>query len=98
MECEPTSTVIGVCTDDSDSSKTSGERDPCVVRGLTIGLEPFAWEALKREAARLEVSIEELASYAVLYYLADGDSGRIARRLPPRRPGEPHPLGRLLDS
>jgi hypothetical protein len=36
------------------------------------------------EAARLGVSLEELASFAVLYYLADLDSGRIARQLPPR--------------
>ncbi len=50
-----------------------------------------------RRPPGLGVSVEELASYAVLYYLADGDSGRIARRLPPPRPGEPHPLGRLLD-
>ncbi len=97
MEYEPTSTaaVIDVCAD--DSSATDGRRDLRVPRRLTIGLEPFAWEALEREAARLNVSVEELASYGVLYYLADGDSGRIARRLPAPHPlGEPHPLGKLL--
>lgn len=96
MEYEPTSTaaVIGVCADDSSASQ--GKRDPRVARKLTIGLEPFAWEALEQEAARLGVSIEELASYGVLYYLADGDSGRIARRLPPHPFGELHPLGKLL--
>ncbi len=95
MECEPTSTVIGVCAD--DSPKISSERDARVERRLTIGLEPFAWEALEQESAKLKVSIEELASFAVLYYLADGDSGRIARRLPTTHPlGEPHPLGKLL--
>jgi hypothetical protein len=94
VEWEPTSTVtvIGVCADDNPEAR--GKR---VARRLTIGLEPFAWEALEEEAARLEVSIAELASFAVLYYLADGDSGRIARRLPaPHRLGEPHPLGKLL--
>jgi hypothetical protein len=29
------------------------------------------------------VSVEELVSYAVLYYLADRDSGRLARRIVP---------------
>jgi hypothetical protein len=97
VEYEPTSTaaVIDVCAD--DSSETDGERELRVARRLTIGLEPFAWEALEQEAARLKVSIEELASYGVLYYLADGDSGRIARRLPALHPlGGPHPLGKLL--
>jgi len=97
VECEPTSTatVIGMCPD--DSSETDGGRDVRVARRLTIGLEPFAWEALEQEAARLKVSVEELASFGVLYYLADGDSGRIARRLPAPHPlGEPHPLGKLL--
>ncbi|MGH2853601.1 MAG: hypothetical protein ACRDLF_05350 [Solirubrobacteraceae bacterium] len=97
MEWEPTSTVtvISVCAD--DSSKTSDKRDARVARRLTIGLAPFAWEALEEEAAKQGVSIAELASFAVLYYLADGDSGRIARRLPaPHRLEEPHPLGKLL--
>lgn len=98
MEWEPTSTVtvIGVCADDSPEG--SGKRDARVPRRLTIGLAPFAWEALEEEAAKQGVSIAELASFAVLYYLADGDSGRIARRLPEsHRLGEPHPLGKLLD-
>ncbi len=97
MEWEPTSTavVIDVCADDSSASDSG--RELRVARRLTIGLEPFAWEALEQEAARLKVSVEELASYGVLYYLADGDSGRIARRLPESHPlGEPHPLGKLL--
>ncbi len=97
MECEPTSTVavIGVCP--GDSPQAGDERDPHVARRLTLALDRFTWEALEQEAARQEVSVAELASFAVLYYLADGDSGRIARRLPPPRPGEPHPLSGLLD-
>jgi hypothetical protein len=97
VESQPTSTaaVNGVCADDSPSA--GDERERRVARRLTIGLDRFAWEALEQEAARLGVSTAELASYAVLYYLADGDSGRIARRLPATHPlGDPHPLGKLL--
>jgi hypothetical protein len=94
VDCEPTSTVavIGVCPSDSPQAG-----DEHVARRLTLALDRFTWEALEQEAARQGVSVAELASFAVLYYLADGDSGRIARRLPPPRPGEPHPLSRLLD-
>lgn len=94
MECEPTSTVavIDVCPSDNPQAG-----DDHVARRLTLALGRFTWEALEQEAARQRVSVAELASFAVLYYLADGDSGRIARRLPPpHRPGEPHPLSRLL--
>jgi hypothetical protein len=95
VECEPTSTVTGVCPD--DTPQTGSEHDERITRRLTIGLDPFAWELLEAEAAKQNVSVEELASFSVLYYLADGDSGRIARRLLPPRPlGEPHPLGKLL--
>jgi hypothetical protein len=51
------------------------------VRSLAVPLEAFAWEAIEEESARLGVSVEDLAAFAVLYYLADVDSGRIARRI-----------------
>jgi hypothetical protein len=94
VKCEPTPAVIGVCADHSSSS--SGPRAP-VARALTIDLEPFAFDALSREATRLDLPVEELASYAVVYYLADSDSGRIARQVPLTSTlGTPHPLGKLL--
>jgi hypothetical protein len=56
-------------------------------RDVTLQLDGFAYETVAEEAARLGVSVEELVTFAVLYYLADRDSGRIARRIPPfRRP------------
>jgi hypothetical protein len=52
---------------------------------LTIGLRlgQSATDALVAEARRLGVSTEDLANFSVLYYLADLDSGRIARTIPP---------------
>jgi hypothetical protein len=61
---------------------------------LTIDLGAFAWEALGALAAEEGLSIEELASFSVLYYLSDRDSGRTAwrpaRRQPSGEAGEPH--------
>ncbi len=96
MQCEPTSTVIPVCAESGPEG--SGTLDSRAPRELKLELDAFAREALEQEATRLAVSVEELARFAVLYYLADRDSGRIARRpplLPP--PDQPHPLGKLLD-
>lgn len=50
-------------------------------RSLDLPLEDFAWEAIQEESARLGVSVEEFVSFAVLYYLADIDSGRVSRRI-----------------
>jgi hypothetical protein len=62
------------------------DRDPypdaCPAGRLTLDLDTFAWRALTEESAQLGVSIEELASFSVLYYVADRGSGRIARQLP----------------
>jgi hypothetical protein len=62
------------------SERHRGRSEPTVV----LKLDRFTSDAMTSEAARLGVSLEELASFAVLYYLADLDSGRIARQLPPR--------------
>lgn len=51
---------------------------------LTLSLGPFARTQLHEEAARQQATAEELAAFAVLYYLADVDSGRVSRELPPR--------------
>jgi hypothetical protein len=49
---------------------------------VVLELDAFAWEALAAESADLEVQVDELVTFSVLYYLADRDSGRIARRMP----------------
>lgn len=51
-------------------------------RTLVLELDTFAWEALAEQSAELAVTLDELVTFSVLYYLADRDSQRIARRLP----------------
>jgi hypothetical protein len=53
-----------------------------------LDLDAFAWEALKGEASQMAITMEELARFAVLYYLADQDSGRTARRIPSQAAGD----------
>ena len=52
-------------------------------RELQVALDDFGAHALREEAARQGVPLEQLAAYALSYYLADLDSGRLTRRLPP---------------
>ena len=51
-------------------------------QSVTLRFDGFAWQAIEEESIQLGVSVEDLATFAVLYYLADLDSGRTARRLP----------------
>lgn len=46
-----------------------------------LQLDGFAREAVDEQAARLGVPVDELVSFSVLYYLADLDSGRVARQI-----------------
>ncbi len=48
-------------------------------RGLRLNLDGFAWEAIRDAAEEEGVTVEEMVTFSVLYYLADCDSGRIAR-------------------
>jgi hypothetical protein len=48
-------------------------------RPVALQMDDFAWETVEEESARLGVSVEELVAFSVLYYLADVDSGRMAR-------------------
>lgn len=61
----------------------SGEQtaDAATARSLSLPMDVFAWETVEEESARLGVSVEELVAFSVLYYLADVDSGRVARRI-----------------
>lgn len=46
---------------------------------VELELDGFAAEAIEEQADRFDVSVEDLVGFSVLYYLADVDSGRIAR-------------------
>lgn len=73
----------GGLVDEILDANDGAARDGAIqLRELTISLDEFGWSALTEEARRLGVSTEELARFSVLYYLADLDSGRVARRLP----------------
>lgn len=62
-------------------SRASDCQEARAERSLTLKLEGCTWETLCEEAAREGLTVEELITFSVLYYLADLDSGRIARRV-----------------
>jgi hypothetical protein len=70
------------CDSTPDRSRVVGRDDRCDRHKLTLELDNFAWETLSEQSSELGVSIDELATFSVLYYLADIDSKRIARRVP----------------
>ena len=47
-------------------------------QGLRVVFDDDTWAALAEEADRQNVETEELAVHALLYFLADFDSGRIS--------------------
>jgi hypothetical protein len=49
--------------------------------GLRVELADPTWNALVQEARRQGVDICVLAAHAVLYFIADVDSGRVAQRM-----------------
>jgi hypothetical protein len=49
--------------------------------GVRVEVDEATWSALVREARRQQVATGALASHAVLYFIADLDSGRVAQRL-----------------
>jgi hypothetical protein len=64
------------------SGRPFGGRQPVEVdHTLTLRLSGFSWEAIEQESARQGCSVEELVAFAAMYYVADADSGRIARQI-----------------
>jgi hypothetical protein len=52
-------------------------------RELSVHLDAFGWGRLSEEARRQGIGESELAAHAILYYLADLDSGRLSARALP---------------
>jgi hypothetical protein len=52
--------------------------------GIRVEFDDDTWDALSEEAGRQRVSTEVLAVHALLYFLADLDSGRLADLLEER--------------
>lgn len=50
-------------------------------------IDGAVWDELSSEAARQEVPAEELLRHAVLFFMADRDAGRVARRMVESRGG-----------
>ena len=50
-------------------------------RRVAVEFDEFGWSALVAEAARQNVTPEELVVHATMYYLSDLDSGRAAARV-----------------
>jgi hypothetical protein len=48
---------------------------------VQIDIDEASWEAFSKQAAQQEVSTDQLAEHAVLYFAADRDRGRLAERL-----------------
>jgi len=53
---------------------------------IEVELSEFAYGALRAEAEREGVNLDEIVAHALMYYLADADSGRISRRFPRKKP------------
>lgn len=62
-------------------SKSEPDRRRISDTSLELSLDEFTRQALALESERLGVPGEELAMFAIAYYLADLHSGRIARRI-----------------
>ncbi|MET0809873.1 MAG: hypothetical protein ABWY65_02015 [Thermoleophilaceae bacterium] len=50
-------------------------------QSVIVELDDATWSALREEAGAQGVAVETLALHAVMYFLADVDSGRIAVKL-----------------
>lgn len=48
---------------------------------VRVRVSDFAWDAIQQESARQGCSVDDLVAFAVMYYIADADSGRISRQI-----------------
>jgi hypothetical protein len=53
-----------------------------VTRHVTVEMSPFSRESVEEQAARQRIPVSDLLRHAVLHYLAEAESGRVAAKLP----------------
>lgn len=75
----PSSLTTGAYAEDSSNTSTDDGHDAGPQGILTLELGSFTLGTLKDESVQLGMSVEELARFALLYYLADRDSRGTAR-------------------
>jgi hypothetical protein len=68
-------------------SPRPGAHSRSAAKVTTVEFDSFASARLDEEAASQGVTVEELVRHAVMYYLADLDSGRPATRATPAAGG-----------
>lgn len=57
------------------------DQQPLPTVRLPIEIDDALWDTLAAEADRQGVSTDQLLQHAVLYFVADRDSGRVAERI-----------------
>ncbi len=65
----------------SKGASAEQQREPQGDRSVTLRMDGFAWEAIEQQCDGLGVSVEDFIAFSALYYLADIDSGRVARQI-----------------
>lgn len=63
-------------------------QDPSVAVEFELDIDDAVWASLAREAARQNITVEQLLEHASMYYAAQMDSGWVAGQ-PPRGPKRP---------
>lgn len=79
-------TAIRYYLGDSESGRPAWRvprlaRSASFARALEIELDDSLHEELERESRRQQVTVDLLATHALLYFLADLNAGRVAARL-----------------
>lgn len=65
----------------SKGASAEQQRGPHGERSVTLRMDGFAWEAIEQQCDDQGVSVEDFIAFSALYYLADIDSGRVARQI-----------------
>jgi hypothetical protein len=73
--------VSGAQAGGSRGASAEQRRGPQGERSVALRMEAFAWQAIEEQCDSLGVALEDFIAFAIQYYLADVDSGRVARQI-----------------